>query len=317
MEPDAIPSHLPMVSFDHGSGYLHRGYAHALSEFGTPAFLPNSGGWFLKRHIANSPWVDGMGCYPLFTCQDWSGLKVDLAELNLVSFAAVLDPFATVDQPFLADCFPDVAFVFKQHFVTDLRQSPKTFVAAHHLRNVKKASAAVSVERCGDPLSSLQDWHRLYSFLIERHGIRGISAFSKTSFAQQLQVPGMIAFQAVRQGEVVGMLLWYVQQGVAYYHLGAYSDQGYELRSSFALFWHAIEYFAANGTRWLCLGAGAGASADATDGLTLFKRGWSTGTRPAYFCGKVFDREKYAALIQARNVPETKYFPAYRKGEFA
>lgn len=299
------------------SGYSHRDYAFALSEFGTPTLLPCSGGWFLKRQIAGSSWEDGMGCYPLFSCYDWSGLKTDLESVDLVSFAAVLDPFSGLEEPFMRECFPDVAFIFKQHFVTDLQQSPKTFVAPHHMRNVKKALGRVSVEQCSNPATALEDWHRLYLVLVQRHSIRGISAFSKASFAKQLCVPGMVAFQAMHEGEVVGMLLWYVQRGVAYYHLGAYSDKGYELRASFALFWHAMEHFAASGTRWLCLGAGAGASSDATDGLTLFKKGWSTGTRAAYFCGRIFSRTQYDALVAARNIPETKYFPAYRKGEFA
>jgi hypothetical protein len=112
------------------------------------------------------------------------------------------------------------------------------------------------------------------------------------------------------------MLLWYVQGPVAYYHLGAYSPRGYELRASFALFWFATEYFAARGLKWLNLGAGAGIKDDGRDGLSRFKKGWSTGTRPAYLCGRVFDRPAYKKLTTETNLTGTRYFPVYRAGEF-
>ena len=35
------------------------------------------------------------------------------------------------------------------------------------------------------------------------------------------------------------------------------------------------------------------------DGLSRFKRGWATGTAPAWLCGAVLDRERYADLAQA------------------
>ena len=38
--------------------------------------------------------------------------------------------------------------------------------------------------------------------------------------------------------------------------------------------------------------------------------------RMVYFCGKVFDPRRYAAICQDRGVSDTGYFPAYRAGEF-
>src|SRR5262249_40272003 len=101
-----------------------------------------------------------------------------------------------------------------------------------------------------------------------------------------------------------------------YYHLGAYSDAGYHLRASYALMRAAIDRFADEGLQWLSLGAGAGARGDTTDGLTRFKQGWANGTRPVYLCGRIFDRERYHALVRARGITRSDYFPAYRSGEF-
>ena len=139
----------------------------------------------------------------------------------------------------------------------------------------------------------------------------GISAFSHLSFAAQLQVPGIVAFRALTADEeLAGAALWYVDGDVAYWHLAAYSEQGYRLDASYALLASALEHFAADASlRWASLGAGAGVDA-AGAGLDRFKAGWATGTRTAHFCGRVLDREAYAALSPRPG--DTSFFPAYR-----
>jgi hypothetical protein len=259
-----------------------------------------------------------MGCYPLFLCDDWSQLKSDLESVSndLVAVSLVTDPFGSYTVEYLRQCFPDVVIPFKSHFVTELSTSEK-FIHPHHRRNARKARAEMQVEKCADPPGQLDEWANLYATLISRHQITGLSAFSKESFAKQLKVPGMVAFRAFRDEVTLGMVLWFRQGSRAYYHLGAYSQAGYDLRASFALFAYSIEYFATHGIEWLNLGAGAGSSADATSGLNRFKEGWSTGTRTAYFCGRVINQRKYQELVDFRGAGATNYFPAYRVGEFS
>jgi hypothetical protein len=301
------------------SGYLHSRYSQSLNRVGRPRQLPRCGGWILERRIPAAPFYDAMGCYPLFACRDWSQLKADLADLaeDLVCLSMVTDPFGNYDDRLLRDSFPDKLIPFKQHFCIDCRRPPEDYVCRHHQRNARKALDHLYVERCWNPTQVVDDWTALYACLIERHGITGVATFSRAAFARQFEVPGLVVFQALYRGAPVGMLLWYVQNEVAYYHLGAHNALGYRLGSSFALFWRALECFRDNGLQWLDLGAGAGVSADGSDGLTRFKRGWATGTRPAYFCGRIFDRDKYAWIVEAKGVADTAYFPAYRKGEFA
>jgi GNAT acetyltransferase-like protein len=299
------------------SGYLHRAYVESLREFGTPLQLPHSGGWLLSRQIPQTDERDAMGCYPLFACREWSQVHEDLKELSneLISISLVTDPFGDFDTDHLHQCFPDVMKPFKEHFVTDLEQPVESFVHPHHLRNARKALQHVRVERCIEPLDFLDDWVSLYQTLIEKHDITGITAFSRNSFARQLSVPGIVAFRAVEHARTLGMLLWYEQDNRAYYHLGAYSDRGYEVGASFALFDYSLRYFCSRQFKWLNLGAGAGAS-DSNSGLTRFKRGWSNGVRTAYFCGRIFSRDKYQQLVEATRTGATGYFPAYRFGEF-
>ncbi len=271
------------------------------------------------REIPGTAERDAMGCYPLFCCSDWSQLAEDLQEVGsgLVSLALVTDPLGEYTEENLRHTFKDLIIPFKQHFVVNLTVSPENFVLPHHRRNAQKALREVNVEECANPVSFLDDWTALYNTLIERHGISGIAAFSRESFAGQFTVPGIVAFRAVHDDTTVGMLLWYEQGNRAYYHLGAYSASGYELGASFALFDHSIKYFAQREFEWLSLGSGAGVGKSEGSGLSRFKQGWSTGTRTAYFCGRIFDRTKYQEIVLAKGVPPTNYFPAYRLGEFS
>lgn len=302
------------------NGYSHCDYAAALAEFGNPRALPRSEGWILERPILDTPYRDAMGCYPLFACRDWSQLDLDLDELRseLVTLTIVADPFGNHDPAQLGKCFPTLVTPFKEHLVTELSRSPESFVATQHRRKAQKALERLDIERVEDATSFSDRWIELYANLVQRHGIRGLTAFSPESFRAQLAVPGISLFRAISENETVGMTLWYTDREVAYYHLGAYSDVGYELEASFALFWRVLEYFSSHALQWLDLGAGAGLSAkDGSDGLTRFKRGWATGTRTAYLCGRIFDHTKYEQVMKDRDTRVSDYFPPYRKGEFA
>jgi len=300
------------------TGYGHRAYVDSFAALGSPVALPASRGWLLKRAIPATEYCDAMGCYPIFCCADWSALADDFRDLSqsVVSVTLVTDPFGKYDPASLNRCFRDLVIAFKQHFVTDLTCAPNSFVSSHHRRNAQNALKKLEIEQCIQPLSVLDDWIGLYDTLIQRHEVKGIAVFSRASFEQQFKVPGLVVLRAVSGQDTVGMLLWYVQGEVAYYHLGAYSGEGYELGASFALFSRAIEIFAHSGIRWLDLGASAGLDGTAVDGLSRFKKGWSTGTRTAYLCGRIFDRVRYEQLKAARGITQTNYFPAYRQGEF-
>jgi len=300
------------------TGYLHKDYAHSLEEFGSIVKLSRCQGWILKRQIPGFSYCDAVGCYPFFACQNWSQLHADLEGLKneLICLSIVTDPFGDYDETYLHLCFQDVVIPFKKHYIIDLSRPMETYVSDHHQRYSSKALQKVYVEKCENPTEFIEDWIKLYENLIYRHSIKGISAFSKNSFAKQFEVSGIVAFRAVFEGTTIGMLLWYVWDDVGYYHLGAYSDCGYEMRASFALFWFAIEYFTADNLQRINLGAGAGVEGNGEDGLSRFKRGWSNGTQTAYFCGRIFNYRAYESLVTEKGLEDTKYFPRYRQGEF-
>lgn len=298
------------------SGYGDPAYVRSLREFGTPRALPRSGGFLLERQIPASDRRDGLGPYPLFACGDWSALAADLDEVgrDLVSVALVPDPFGAYDPTVLPQAF-DVMRPFKDHLVYDLSVPAARALSKHHRYYVKQARGRVTVEVCADPPAFLAEWVALYGVLVERHGLRGIKAFSREAFREQLAVPGIVVLRATHARETLGAHLWYVSGRVAYSHLMAQSAAGYEAGASYALYAAAIEHFAPRAA-WLDLGAGAGV-ATGSEGLAQFKRGFATGTRPGFFCGRIGDREAYASLCaQAGARPDETYFPAYRRAEF-
>jgi len=258
-----------------------------------------------------------MGCYPLFCCHDWTRLREDLEELRgrLVSVTLVTDPFGNYDEHLLRKTF-DTVIPFKEHFVADLGRPLEEFTSARHRKYGRKALRNFAVEVCADPTIHLEEWIRLYSHLMERHQVTGLRCFSRNALARQLAVPGMVMFRATEGHETLSLDLWYFQGEVAQAHLVGTSPRGYELQASYGLKLFILQYFTGK-VRWLNLGAGAGLASLAGNGLTEFKRGWSSETRPAYLCGRTLDATRYEAITSARGALQTDYFPAYRKNEFA
>jgi hypothetical protein len=297
-------------------GYCHPAYAAAVADGRAVRTLPRSGGAVIVREIGEDGYRDAIGPYPIFACADWFRLDQDLTELagELVSVAIVADPFGGWTEELLRACFPDVLIRFKDHYVVRLGGDPLDHIRAHHRRNIGLGRRNVEVEVLDDLAGFAPEWEALYGQLVARHRIRGPAEFSARSLGAQLLVPGMVALRGRHDGETVGACLWYEQGEVAYYHLAAYAPAGYELRASYALFARALELFAERGRVWASLGAGAGVEPGGgrDDGLSRFKRGWSTGTRVAWFGGRILRPDIYDRLAATSR---GEWFPAYRVGE--
>lgn len=297
------------------TGYLHPGYAQSLSEFGAPTELKQSRAWFLRRPIFGTAYSDGMSCYPYLACQDWSVLASDFETQcqDLVSFVATPDPFGGYTLADLERAFPGGVVHFKDHHVADLRRNRDEIVSRRHRKEAERALRNLTVECHPQPLQFLNEWMRLFELTAQRFQIKGIRAFSQNSFAQQLALPGAFMSLARMQGEPIAAHIQMVHGDVAYAHLAAANDVANKVGASYALYYAEIEYFA-DKVRWLDWGGEAGLAKDG--GLGSFKRGWSTDTRPVYFCSRIFSRERYDELAKAKGVNPTSYIPAYRVGEF-
>jgi len=224
--------------------------------------------------------------------------------------ALVTDPFGEYTPEQLSSWF-DRVLAFKEHFVVDF--SSPLQISKHHSYYARKAARDVRIEAGAPPENFAAQWAVLYESLVQRHGLKGIKAFSRTAFEVQFAIPGMTAFRALENDTVVGAHLWYEQGGVAYSHLAAATERGYELNCSYAIYAAVLEYFRPK-VRWVNFGAGAG-TATRQDGLSWFKAGWSNRARTAYFCGRILNQERYDALVKRSHKEGATYFPAYRAGE--
>lgn len=297
-------------------GYSSELYANSLTEGDAVECLSGCRGQILVRRIGGSNLSDAVSPYPLFCCENWDRLHEDIDQLKgVVSLSLVTDPFGDFEIDLLRGCFPDVMRQFKLHYVVELSDDPSRFVSKHHQRNVCVAVKKVTVREIGNPHEILDAWTKWYEHLKCRHGISGVTAFSKDSFEQQLRVPGIRVFEARHGDQSVGAAIWYVSGSHAYYHLGAWTETGYQQKASFAVFWASLTRFRDEGIQLVGLGAGSGLT-DRPDGLTRFKAGWSNRQLPVYFCGRIIDYDSYRQLSTASEAPSTEtFFPAYRRSD--
>lgn len=300
------------------TGYKHPNYALSLSEFGEPISLPKCGGYLLKRVIPNSQAYDAMGCYPLFACSDWSMLGEDLNLLDdqLVSLAVVTDPFGQYDVKMLQGIFRDRVFAFKTHFVTDLTRPNTDFISGHRRRMALRALRKMEVEIISEPVQYVDEWTRLYSHLIDHHHVQGIRAYSHAAFTIQFGLPNTYYVRAIINNQPIGAQVCFLQDNVVHCHLAAFTEAGYDFGASYALDWASIDYFTGK-AHWYNMGGGVGVNAESNDGLSLYKRGWASDTRTAYFCGRIINQKLYESIALQFPKTNSSYFPVYRDGEYA
>lgn len=296
-------------------GYRHPAYAATLAGHGTPLRLASSGGWVLERSIPRSPRRDAMSLYPFLSCRSWHGLADDLAWLrqrDLVSLTLVSDPMLADTERAVFEHF-DIARPFKTHYLCDLSKPDPEIASRHHRYYARKAARVLEVDVASRPADHLDEWCGLYAGLVDRHGIRDLRRFSRSSFAALLDMPGLFLFRALKHGRGVGAQIVLLQGETAQVHLAAFTQEGYHAGASYLLDRATQEYLRPR-VRYLNWGGGRGTGdAEAEDGLAAYKRGWSTDRRTSYLLGRIFDRPAYETLSRQA----TTYFPAYRSGEFA
>ena len=297
-------------------GYLHPLYAESFNEISTPLYLPRSKGWLLKRQIPGTSYFDAMGPYPLFFSQNYAALIEDLQALKdqLVSISLVIDPFASIP----ADAFQNYFDVFKEykdHYLLDLGLPLNKTLSKNTQKNVRQALRKLEVRQIKAPDINLEEWVRLYDCLIKRHQITGIRAFSRQSFAKQIAIPNTRYFQINHNGSCVGAHLYYIQGNIAYSHLSAFTQQGYDLGAPYAGKWFSINHLQSI-VRWVNYGGGTASKNSEISGLDEFKHRWSSTTGKAYYCGKILNRKIYDTIIESKGAVKKDWFPVYRSGDF-
>ena len=101
----------------------------------------------------------------------------------------VTDPFGPDDPAALSSAFSRGLVPYKEHHVIDLDAPLGTSVCLHHRRNARKALSRLTIEQVAEPREYLDVWCGLYTQLIQKHGITGVSRFSRHAFELQLAAP--------------------------------------------------------------------------------------------------------------------------------
>ena len=284
------------------AGYRHPLYAESFSGIGTPIFLPKSRGWLIKRKIPGTECYDAMGPYPLFFCEDWKKLFIDIKALSneLIALSFVIGPLEVFPVKVFQDFF-DIFYEYRLHYLLDTELPLEKVITTGRRRDALKSLQEVKVEKILSPEIDLREWCYLYQNLIVKHQITGIRAFSRESFEKQLAIPDTHYFRVMYQEQVVGGALFYLQDDAAYYHLAAQTNRGYELHSGYAAMWTAINELSSK-VRWIELQGGSSTNENKLDGLSEFKFGWSNAQRKSWFCGKILNAQRYAESQGARGV---------------
>jgi hypothetical protein len=298
------------------TGYLDPLYANSFSEYSVPIYLERSKGWLLKREIQGTNYFDAMGTYPLFCCKDWDNLIADLESLkdNLVCVSFVTDPLAKIGIREFSD-YLSIFYPFKDHYVLDLTQPIDQVISSGRRKDARRALRNLDIDIQHSPNIDLDEWIYLYGLLIEKHKIQGIRTFSRKSFEKQLEIPETLYFRALHEGEIVGGKVVLIQNDAAYIHLSAHTNNGYKLDAGYAITWSVINYLK-NKVHWINFGGSTNLDNGELDGLAQFKKGWSSEIRKSFFCGKIYNKEQYEEILLLKGINETKWFPAYRFGEY-
>ncbi len=300
---------------DEPTGYASEAFGDACRDYGRPRRLRSCGASVLLREIPDTPFVDAMGCYPLFACQHWDRLADDFEELarDCVSLVLVNDPFSSLGRAALETIFDRVVF-FKNHYVVDLTVETRDFVSGKRLRGARSALRRMRVETVGQPAAVIDDWLCLQRGVQHRHGSRATHLLTRDAVARLFAAPGVIVLRATLDDVLMGMHVDIVAGDVVYAHLAAYTREGYAANASSAINVFEIDFFR-DKARWIDWGGNAGRADDASDGLARFKSRFSTSSRPVYLCGKIFQHARYDELARARPGSNQAYFPAYRAGD--
>lgn len=117
-------------------------------------------------------------------------------------------------------------------------------------------------------------------------------------------------FYAEKDNEVIAAAIMLMANGRMNYHLSGSLRQYSSLAPTNLILYQAALWGCANRYKTLYLGGGVGSGEDS---LFKFKRAFYKGDLNRFYIGrKIYDRERYDALVSLRGNIESSFFPQYR-----
>lgn len=265
---------------------------------------------FIKR-VIDKPFYDVISIYPFHSFNNIKDLfskykhpnKVLIIDENnfRVSTTFVTDPMIPIENDPIFDYFKE----YKTHYIIDYSKPIK--YSNNHKRNIKN-NKNLEMELLPKNSETADKFHGFYQVLKKKHGITGITDFNLETIYNHISHKNSYTFGVWENNKLIGSIITTTIDDRSYYHLGAYSERGYEIGASFSLMDHIISFYNKLGYKYFILGAGAGVD-KASEGLVRFKKGFSNDTRKNYIIGYINNREKYDELSKGK---EGDFFPLYR-----
>lgn len=287
--------------------YASHAYALSLAHIGEPLAVPEWGGCVLTRPTPQGARRDATGPYPLTAISPKADIAAGVERLRaagLVSVVLVADDRLRPSMDAMEDGF-DFARPFKSHFLFDRHLGPLE-LGKHHRYELRRAQERVQAREIV-LAEHLAAWRDLYGQLAARHGLEGLHAFPAAHHEALAALPGLRAFGAFVDEQLVSAHLFVTHDGYGVSHLAASAPQGYATGAAYAV--NHLAVVELTDCEVINFGGGAGFSETPNDGLVRFKRGFSNRVAPSYLCGKVLDRDAYERLGAGR---DSAFFPAYR-----
>lgn len=288
--------------------FSYEAYARTLSHIGKAVWLPTSQCWAIERDIRGSGRKDLMGTYPMMGPISDDALFVDLNNLaeKYVSFVGITNPMLPVGW---SPSINELASItqYKPHFVADLSLNPATWLGPTAIRNIGYAQKHFSFRELF-PAQGWKELANLYRILKRRVKHLGYADFSRDQIERQCCIQGARVFTIQGSNACDGAALVYVADSVVYFHLAAYSSEGYANRGGYALVAGALDALRESGVRWAHLGGAP--DGPNGEGIAEFKRRLSTETRMSHIVKVVMQPYEYARLSGGIHAG---YFPSYRK----
>jgi hypothetical protein len=185
---------------------------------------------------------------------------------------------------------------------------------SNHRRNIEQARRS-GLEVVFDDWSRLPEFVEAYHETMRRVGATESYFFPPAYFdCLRGQVPGSVHLAVVDDGgTLAGGGIFFEQDGIVQYHLGATRSHYLPRQPTKLLFDEVRRWASARGDRAFHLGGGVGGRVNP---LFHFKAGFSDDRPPFFTWRLVPDPEGYAAALEAagRELPadDSGWFPAYR-----
>lgn len=179
------------------------------------------------------------------------------------------------------------------------------------IRQVLKSGVTYKVIENPD---NLEDFKRVYYLNMERKNADEYYFFDDEYFNLILKYfkNNIILVESIYEEKVIAAGLYFIYNNIIHVHLSGTDTEYLHLSPAYILKYATAIWAKENNYRLIHYGGGLSNSEE--DSLYVFKRKFAQNTDFDFYIGKkIWNKEIYKKLCEAKNVSDDGFFPAYRK----